>query len=150
MLRSRVLLLWRLLVLGVLVLSGIAPHDRVRVTRKEIHLSSHGAADPVLTERTLLDDRSARLGYYLILGTGAAGAADGADHLAALHQRNATARGDHIVQRGEVLEVAELHAALKDLGLAAVLGCGTGLVLGNRNRSELGPIHALERHEVGS
>ena len=43
-----------------------------------------------------------------------------------------------------------LNAALKGLGLAAELGGGAGFVLSNRNRSELGPIHALERHKIGS
>ena len=74
--------------------------------------------------RTLLDDRSARLGHHFVLRTGAAGAADGTDHLAAFHQRNAAARSDGIIQRWDVVEVVELHPVLEDLGLAAELGGG--------------------------
>src|SRR6266850_2645840 len=53
---------------------------------------------------------------HFVLRAGAARAADRADHLAAVHERNAAARGDHVVECHEVV-VARLDTRLEGLGL---------------------------------
>src|SRR5512146_1062923 len=66
----------------------------------------------------LLDGCGARLAHDFILRTGAAGTADCADQLAALYKRNAAARGNDVIERGDIVQVVELDRVLEGLGLA--------------------------------
>src|SRR5580693_7601099 len=99
--------------------------------------------------RELLVDRARRRGAgRLILRAGAAGAADGADDLAAFDQRNAAARSDDVVKREDVIEAELLHDILERLGRAAVARRDSRLVLGDRNRGELGAVHAAKGDQI--
>src|SRR5262252_8607603 len=65
-----------------------------------------GAEDPYCSGGWLLvDERRTGGADHLVLRAGAAGAADGADDLAVLDQRNAAARGDHVIEGHDVFQV---------------------------------------------
>src|SRR5207253_11076056 len=85
----------------------------------------------------------------LVLRAGAAGAADGAADLAVVDDQDAAARGDHVVEGQQVMQVALLDAALEGFRLAAKFSRSTPLVLGNGDRPELRAVHAREGDQVG-
>jgi hypothetical protein len=59
-------------------------------------------------QHALLQGGDACLGQRIVLCAGAAAHADGPDDLAAHHQGIAAARGDHVVERRQILEVRAL------------------------------------------
>src|SRR5687768_10365238 len=79
----------------------------------------------------LVDGRRTDGAYHVILRPGRARTSDRADDLAVLHQRDAAARGDHVIERYDVFGVAKLDGVLEGLGRPAEFYRGARLVLGN-------------------
>ena len=64
--------------------------------------------DAPIVAAILLQGGDAGLGQQIVLCSGAAAHANGADDLAADHQGIAAARGDHVVERRQIVEVRTL------------------------------------------
>lgn len=92
-----------------------------------------------LKARCLLIDRTGRsTAHGLVLRTSAARTAEGSDDPAALDQRNAAARADHIVECQQIIEPRFLHTVFKCMTRTSIAGGNAGFVLGNGDRGELG------------
>src|SRR5271167_4627021 len=90
------------------------------------------ADSPLFAVIELFDDGGTGLAHHLVLGTGAARAANRTDELAALQQRNPAARGDNAVERNSVVSLLQLNVVLEHPRFTAKAGCRTRLVLRHR------------------
>src|SRR6202011_5763801 len=93
--------------------------------------ASEGGSLATTRTKLFIDRGGAGHAAHLVLRAGAARAADRADDLAVLDQRNSAARADHVVQRHEVVEPGLLYALLEHLGRPAILRRRARLVLGD-------------------
>src|SRR6516225_8583079 len=98
----------------------------------------------------LLQRRDAGLAGRLVLRARATGAPDPAHHPAPLDERDTAAGCDHPIEGQHVVEPIRLYGVLPRLGFAAERNRGARFVFGDRNRGELGAVHALEGHEVAA
>ena len=127
------------------------PRPCGRPGRQAARDGAGGAPRECGSGRRLLPDRGrAGRARDLVLRAGAAGAADAADDPAVLDQRDAAARGDDVVERQDVLVVRLLQGVLEHPGRPPELDRGARLVLRDRDRGELGAVHAQERDQVGA
>src|SRR6266850_3401670 len=134
--------------------------------RTAAHATPHGHRGAVCAEREpgagkLLErDWRSRLALHhrvdagladdFVLRAGTAGAADRAADLAVVDDQDSAARGDHVVERQQVMQVAFLDTALERLGLTAELRRSARLVLRDRDRAKLRAVHPRKRDEVGA
>jgi hypothetical protein len=88
--------------------------------------------------------------HDLILGIRAAGTANRADNIALVDEWNAASRGNHSIEREQIIEVHQLDTVLEDLRWPPKgHGCSR-LVLRNLNRGEHRAVHALEGNQVAA
>src|SRR6202011_5208972 len=102
--------------------------------------ASEGGSLAMTRTKLFIDRGGAGLAHHLILRAGAARATDCADDPVVLDKRNAAARSDDVVESEKIGEPVLLHAFLEHLGRPAILGRDARLVLGDRNRGDLGVI----------
>src|SRR5580693_7352792 len=103
----------------------------------------------IATLRLFVDRRRGGAADDLVLRSGGAGAADGADELAVFDQRDTAARGHNVVE-GRNVGDAPLHRVLEEPRRPAEF-CGRArLVFGDADRGELRAIHAREGDEIAA
>src|SRR5437763_9268507 len=99
--------------------------------RTALALSGRLCRRPRLDLQGLLDGRGADPAGDLVLRAGPPGAADRADQLASLYQRDPAARSDDPVERHHIVEIALLNGVLEHLAFATESRGSARLVLGD-------------------